>query len=69
MKRRLIAWPQAEFDVADAVAWYEDQRIGLGAELLDELDSVLRRVVATPFQFPQIGNQVRRALLSRFPYS
>ena len=69
MTRRLIIQPQAEIDVADAVAWYEDQRIGLGNEFLDELDLVMERVVYSPFQFPQIRNEVRRALLRRFPYS
>ncbi len=69
MTRRLIIQLQAEIDVADAVAWYEDQRSGLGNELLDELDSLMERVVQSPFQFPQIRNEVRRALLGRFPYS
>ena len=43
MTRRLIIRPPAESDVADAVSWYEDQRTGLGNELLDELDSVTGR--------------------------
>lgn len=29
--------PDAETDVADAAAWYEIQRAGLGAEFLDEI--------------------------------
>lgn len=69
MTRRLIIRPQAEIDVADAVAWYEARRTGLGNELLDELDAVVKRAVHSPFQFPQIKNEVRRALLRRFPYS
>ena len=69
MTRRLVVRPQAEIDVADAVAWYEDQRAGLGNQLPDEIESVLERVVHSPFQFPQIRDEVRRALLRRFPYS
>ena len=69
MTRRLTILPQAELDVSDAAAWYEQQRAGLGDEFLDELDSVLRRVIIDPFQFPKIKNQIRRALLRRFPYS
>ena len=34
-----------------------------------ELDSLMTRIGATPFQFPQIHPSVRRALLKRFPYS
>ena len=67
--RRLTILPQAELDVSDAAEWYEEQRKGLGDEFLDQLDSVLRRVVKTPFQFPKIKNNVRRALLRRFPCS
>lgn len=69
MTRRLVIQPQAEMDVADAVVWYEDQGAGLGNQLLDEIESVMERVAHSPFQFPQIRNEVRRALLRRFPYS
>ena len=41
----------------------------MGDEFLDELDSILRRVITDPLQFPKIKNQIRRALLRRFPYS
>ncbi len=67
--RRLTILPQAELDVSDAVAWHEERRTGLGDEFLDELDSVLQRVIKSPFQFPKIKNNIRRALLRRFPYS
>jgi plasmid stabilization system protein ParE len=56
-------------DVADAVVWYEDERAGLGNQLLDEIGLVMERVAHSPFQFPQIRSEVRRALLRRFPYS
>jgi plasmid stabilization system protein ParE len=67
--RPLHLWDEADLDVFDAVAWYEDQRTGLGAELLIELDAVLQRIMQTPLQFPEIKGNVRRALLHRFPYS
>jgi len=69
VKRRLIILPQAELDVSDAASWYEGRRIGLGDEFLGELDSVLRRIIESPFQFPKIKKNIRRALLRRFPYS
>lgn len=69
MTRSLRIQPQAELDVSDAARWYEEQRPGLGNEVLQELDSVIQRVVQSPFQFPLIQNEVRRALLRRFPYS
>ena len=68
MTRRLHLWDEADLDVLDAVAWYEDQRTGLGAELLMELDAVMQRIAYTPLQFPEIKDNVRRALLYKFPY-
>jgi plasmid stabilization system protein ParE len=67
--RQLHVRDEAELDVIDAVAWYEEQRTSLGVEFLIELDAALQRMVQSPFQFPQIKNNVRRALLHRFPYS
>jgi plasmid stabilization system protein ParE len=67
--RRLTILPQAELDVSGAAAWYEERRTGLGDEFLDELDSFLHRVIHDSLQFPQIKNQIRRALLRRFPYT
>lgn len=69
MIRLLHLWDEADLDVVDAVAWYEGQRSGLGAELLMELEAVMQRVVQAPLQFPEIKYGVRRALLQRFPYS
>jgi len=67
--RRLTIRRQAELDVSEATAWHEERRTGLGDEFLDELDSVLRRVIENPFQFPKVKNTIRKALLRRFPYS
>ena len=69
MTHRLHLWDEADLDVVDAVAWYEEQRSGLGAQMLLELDAVMARIVQMPLQFPEIKDGVRRALLQRFPYS
>jgi len=67
--RELFTRLQAQLDVEEAASWYERRRPGLGLRFLDELDYVLQRVAAAPFQFPAIHPGVRRALLNRFPYS
>jgi toxin ParE1/3/4 len=52
-----------------AVAWYEEERSGLGAEFLAEVERATRRIIA----FPQHGSPylvgTRRIVLRRFPYS
>ena len=67
--RELVTRPQAQLDAEEAASGYESRRPGLGLQFLDELDYVLKRVTAAPFQFPTIHPEVRRALLNRFPYS
>jgi len=69
LMRKILTRLQAQVDVDQAANWYEHRRLGLGLRFLDELDYVLTRVTAAPFQFPSIQPGVRRALLHRFPYS
>lgn len=68
MARRLVVQPQSDLDIQAAAVWYEDQRSGLGMRFLDELDQVFRRIETNPRQFPQLEDEVRRALLRHFPY-
>ena len=66
MNIRFLAPAQRELD--DAVAWYNEQVIGLGLEFLDELDRAVRRVLAFPLSYPEIEPGIRRCRLARFPY-
>lgn len=68
MARRLIVQPQSELDIAAAAVWYEDQQSGLGTRFLHELSLVFQRIQQNPFEFPRVGNDVRRALLRRYPF-
>ena len=61
--------PAAERDIADAVAWYDEQQPGLGDEFLARLDAVLERIVERPGGFPATHSTFKRALLGRFPYT
>jgi hypothetical protein len=51
--------------------WYDDQREGLGGELLEAADAALLRVEEAPMSFPRdrFDDRARRALVSRFPYA
>ena len=59
----------ARHEVDDAVLWYEERAEGLSREFLDELDRVVRLVRAHPLIATQIEPEIRRFLLTRFPYS
>lgn len=66
MKIAFLPAAQAELD--DAVAWYEEQAVGLGYEFLDELDQALRFIASFPELHPLVDPKVRRCLVNRFPY-
>jgi len=58
----------AETDVADAAAWYETQRQGLGAEFLDEILSACNSIAENPQIYPLLHRNTRRAVIHKFPF-
>ena len=65
----LIIRPEAELDLADTFAWYEEQAKGFGTSFLDAAEEILERVQANPRLYPIVHKSVRRALMRRFPYA
>ena len=70
---RLVFRPGARDEIREARRWYERQAPGLGRRFLADLDATLARVVADPRSYAVVertptGQEVRRALLRRFPY-
>jgi plasmid stabilization system protein ParE len=65
----LVVQAAAEADIAEAFAWYESHRKGLGSRFLDELESALLAIEQEPARFPLVYREVRRALLRQFPYA
>lgn len=68
MSLPLVINPLAEADLADARAWYESQRSGLGDELIAGVDVALRLVQEHPLTPAIVFRDVRRVLVRRFPY-
>jgi len=54
--------------MAEGFDWYEDRRHGLGHEFLGEVKSVLKKIAENPLRHAVIYQNVRRALVRRFPY-
>ena len=61
--------PEAEEDLADASAWYEEQRQGLGHEFLDEVLTMISSIAEAPLVYPDVYRNTRRAIINRFPFS
>ncbi len=68
MKKALIIRPEAEADVAEAYAWYEERVPGLGPNFLLRLDAALSSIQRDPKMYPIVHENVRRCLIHRFPY-
>jgi plasmid stabilization system protein ParE len=58
---------QAEYD--QAVDWYEQQRLGFGAKFARRIKEQLDRVAATPLMHGVVYKDIRRAVVTKFPYS
>ena len=69
MTRALIVRARAERDIQAAFDWYETQRVGLGEEFLDHVRRTLEILRRRPEAFPVLYKNVRRAVISKFPYS
>lgn len=56
-------------DLAGGYRWYEEQRAGLGEELLAAVDASFDEIEEFPEMFACARGNVRRAIVNRFPYA
>jgi plasmid stabilization system protein ParE len=69
MAAELIVALEAEQDVAEAYAWYEGRRIGLGEEFLNCVDACIEAICRTPEMYTTVFETYIRGLVRRFPYA
>jgi toxin ParE1/3/4 len=67
---RLRLAPRVWKEMEIAVGWYEEQRVGLGAELAEAVDDALADILEAPERWPlwQPDAPYRRRVVRRFPY-
>jgi plasmid stabilization system protein ParE len=56
-------------DLAAAFDWYEEQSPGLGETLLSSVTSTFKSIEEFPEMFAVVHGAIRRATVSRFPFS
>jgi plasmid stabilization system protein ParE len=67
--------PEAEDELYESAGWYNDQRPGLGDELLSEVERWIQAIDESPTIWPRCPGVpatdpvIRRALLDRFPFA
>lgn len=69
MPAELIFHPEVETDIAEAYAWYEARRAGLGEEFLGCVEACIESIRRTPHLHASVHEGCRRALVRRFPYA
>ncbi len=69
MAVELIIAPEVEPDLAEAYAWYEARRTGLGEEFLSCVDAGIAATCRMPEMYAAVHEQYRRRFVRRFPYA
>jgi plasmid stabilization system protein ParE len=67
MSFELIVQPSAKHDIVDADAYYA--QYGKADAFIAALDRVFTQIAERPLMYPIVYEDVRRALMRRFPYS
>ncbi|MDK9718749.1 MAG: type II toxin-antitoxin system RelE/ParE family toxin [Trichlorobacter sp.] len=67
MNIRFIEVAQQELD--EAFDWYELQTVGLGRQLIAEVQVATRRIAMFPEGCHEVAPEIRRCLIRRFPYA
>ena len=67
MSLDLIVQPSAKRDIADADAYYA--QYGKADAFIAALDQTFTQIADRPLMYPIVYEDVRRALVRRFPYS
>lgn len=65
----MVFRPEAEAEALEAREWYESRSDGLGRRFAAALDALLDRLLSNPLSFPRVHGEVRRAVVTHFPYA
>ena len=64
-----VVWiPEANEDLLEARAWYDNVRRDLGDRFALAVEERLKEIAQHPMQFPIVYRSLRRAGVRRFPY-
>jgi plasmid stabilization system protein ParE len=69
MAAKLRIAPGVAQDLAEAYAWYEQRRTGLGEDFLAAVDVCIQRICRHPTMYATVHAPFQRGLVRRFPYS
>lgn len=68
MSYNLVVQSEAVLDIQEAFEWHEKQRMGLGYELIEEIETCYEKLSKHPEHYTRISERYRRIKTNRFPY-
>ena len=68
MNLPLILNPEAEADLADAIAWYDSRRTELGNRLLEWVEKAFDELRRMPHLYGKVFQDLRLTKVGKFPY-
>src|SRR5690349_1583374 len=69
MSPHIILSPEARANLRSAVRWYRRHNVNLSRRFETHVSATLLRIARHPNSFVSVSTLVRRALVTRFPYS
>lgn len=60
--------PAVQKELEEIRDYYEDRSAGLGRAFIDEFESQILQIAATPERWMIVDLDIRRCLMTRFPY-
>jgi toxin ParE1/3/4 len=67
--KELIVTQSAQFEIDQAVAWYDAVHPDLGDNLLYQIDLGLRQIAERPEAWSLFAEKYRHYIIARFPYA
>ncbi len=68
MRMVIMLLAPAQAELAEAVAFYDSKRQGLGSQFAEEVRRTLERILQYPDAWPSISKRTRRCRTNKFPY-
>lgn len=68
MSKTLILSPEARAEFDSSYDFYESRQEGLGEAFADSVNAVFKRIEVSPQCHRCVVNDIRRAVVSKFPY-
>ena len=68
MSFEIVLRREAQIELDEIFIWYEEQKIGLGLDFINEFEATINKITHNPYYASYIEIDARSASLKKFPY-